>query len=55
MGPYLFYLGPTTEQVSVLVEKIKVLREKSRRKASQETCPLTLGKGAFEVKVRCVQ
>lgn len=55
VGPYLFYLGPTTEQVSVLVEKIKVLREKSRRKASQETCPLTLGKGAFEVKVRCVQ
>ena len=37
------------------MEKIKVLREKSRRKASQETCPLTFGKGAFEVKVRCVQ
>ena len=53
--PVLFYLGPITEQVSVLVEKIKVLREKSRRKASQETCPLTFGKGAFQVKVRCVQ
>ena len=37
------------------MEKIKVLREKSRRKASQETCPLTFGKGAFQVKVRCVQ
>ena len=58
VGPQLFcsiWALPQNGFQPVLVEKIKVLRENSRGKASQETIPFIVGKGAFQVKVRYLQ